>query len=70
MHRVVVYRDDKSFGGQMVPFTTTAPQGSINPRDLWAWLENYEAKTGGSTTGANSTRTMPRPAHAGSPSTR
>jgi hypothetical protein len=47
MHRVVVYRDDKSFGGQMVPFTTTAPQGSINPRDLWAWLENYEAKTGG-----------------------
>ena len=47
MHRVVVYRDDGDKGGQMVPFTTVEPQGSINPRDLWNWLEEYEAKTGG-----------------------
>jgi hypothetical protein len=47
MHRVIVYRDDGDKGGQMVPFTTTEPFGSINPRDLWNWLEEYEAKTGG-----------------------
>jgi len=47
MHRVVVYRDDGDKGGQMVPFTTVAPTGSVNPRDLWDWLEKYEAKTGG-----------------------
>jgi hypothetical protein len=47
MHRVVVYRDGGDKGGQMVPFTTVPPQGSVNPRDLWAWLENYEKTTGG-----------------------
>jgi len=47
MHRVVVYRDDGDKGGQMVPFTTIEPTGSTNPRDLWNWLEEYEAKTGG-----------------------
>jgi hypothetical protein len=47
MHRVVVYRDGGDKGGQMVPFTTVEPQGSTNPRDLWNWLEEYEAKTGG-----------------------
>ena len=47
MHRVVVYRDDGDKGGQMVPFTTIEPTGSINPRDLWKWLEEYEDKTGG-----------------------
>jgi hypothetical protein len=47
MHRVVIYRDDKSYGGQMVPFTTYGEQGSINPRDLWDWLDNYERTTGG-----------------------
>ncbi len=47
MHRVVVYRNDGDKGGQMVPFTTVEPQGSVNPRDLWNWLEEYEAKTGG-----------------------
>ena len=31
----------------MVPYTTTPPIGSPNPRDLWAWMENYEAQTGG-----------------------
>ena len=47
MHRVVVYRDGGDKGGQMVPYTTAAPQGSTNPRDLWKWLAGYERKTGG-----------------------
>ena len=47
MHRVVVYKDGGDKGGQMVPFTTMPPQGSVNPRDLWKWLENYEKTTGG-----------------------
>src|SRR5210317_2256622 len=47
MHRVVIYRDGGDKGGQMVPFTTVEPTGSINPRDLWNWLEEYEDKTGG-----------------------
>ncbi len=47
LHRVVVYRDGGDKGGQMVPFTTVEPAGSTTPRDLWAWLENYEKTTGG-----------------------
>jgi len=47
MHRVVVYRDDADKGRQMVPYTTTAPYGSPNPRDLWKWMQGYEDKTGG-----------------------
>lgn len=47
MHRVVIYRDNAERGGQMVPFTTIAPEGSTNPRDLWKWLDAYEKKTGG-----------------------
>ena len=47
MHRVVIYRDGADKASQMVPYTTYAPYGSINPRDLWKWLESYENKTGG-----------------------
>ena len=47
MHRVVVYRDGGEKGGQMVPYTTYPPDGSSNPRDLWAWLEGYEKQTKG-----------------------
>lgn len=47
LHRVVVYRDGADKGGQMVPFTTVAPQGSTVPRKLWAWMANYKRKTGG-----------------------
>ena len=47
MHRVVIYRDDADKASQMVPYTTYPPYGSPNPRDLWKWLESYEAKTGG-----------------------
>jgi hypothetical protein len=47
MHRVVIYRDGGDIGGQMVPYTTIAPEGSINPMDLWKWLADFEDKTGG-----------------------
>lgn len=47
MHRVVIYRDDGDYAGRMVPYTTVAPLGSTNPRDLWKWLDNYENVTGG-----------------------
>jgi len=30
-----------------LPYTTTPPVGSRNPRDLWKWMENYEKTTGG-----------------------
>jgi hypothetical protein len=47
MHRVVIYRDGSDKADQVVPYTTYAPYGSPNPRDLWKWLESYEEKTGG-----------------------
>jgi hypothetical protein len=47
MHRVVIYRDNADKASQMVAYTTTPPMGSINPRDLWKWMDNYEEKTGG-----------------------
>ncbi len=50
LHRNVIFRDGPERAGQVVPYTTTPPLGSSNPRDLWAWLENYEAVTGGDVT--------------------
>ncbi len=47
LHRVVIYRDDGDKAGIMEPYTTLAPLGSDNPRDLWNWLQMYEDKTGG-----------------------
>ena len=47
LHRVVIYRDDGDRAGIMEPYTTLAPLGSDNPRDLWNWLQAYEDKTGG-----------------------
>ena len=47
MHRVVIYRDGAAKASQMVPYTTYAPEGSPDPRDLWKWLSAYEQKTGG-----------------------
>ena len=47
MHRVVVYRDGANKALQAVPFTTVPPAGSINPRDLWKWLDEFESNTGG-----------------------
>ena len=47
MHRVVIYRDGGEKAGMVDPFTTESPTGSINPRDLWAWMANYEEVTRG-----------------------
>jgi hypothetical protein len=48
LHRNVIFRDDGQRARQVVPFTTTAPLGSDNPRELWKWMTAYEQKTGGS----------------------
>ncbi len=48
LHRNVIFRDGALKAGQVVPYTTQAPIGSTDPLDLYAWLENYEQKTGGS----------------------
>jgi hypothetical protein len=50
LHRNVIFRDGPERAGQIVPYTTTPPLGSRDPRDLWKWLENYEATTGGDVT--------------------
>jgi hypothetical protein len=47
MHRNVIFRDGEDRARQVVPYTTTAPMGSIDPLDLYKYLENYEAKTNG-----------------------
>jgi hypothetical protein len=48
LHRNVIFRDNGDRANQIVPFTTAAPFGSDNPRDLWKWMTAYEQKTGGS----------------------
>lgn len=47
LHRNVLFRDGADKAGQVVPFTTQAPMGSTDPLDLYEYLENYEARTGG-----------------------
>ena len=47
MHRNVIYRDGAEVASKMVPYTTIKPHGSINPRDLYKWMTEYEEKTGG-----------------------
>ncbi len=47
MHRNVLFRDGANRAGMVVPYTTQAPMGSTDPLDLYAWMENYEDKTGG-----------------------
>ena len=44
MHRNVVYRDDMKLAEQVTPFTTFE---SVDPEDLWKWMEQYEKTTGG-----------------------
>jgi hypothetical protein len=46
MHRVVIYRDGADVVGDTVPFVADKG-GSIDPMDLWKWLERYEASQGG-----------------------
>jgi hypothetical protein len=47
LHRVVLMRDGADKALMVEPYTTTPPLGSPDPRDLWAWMENWEQKTGG-----------------------
>jgi hypothetical protein len=50
LHRNVIFRDGPERAGRVVPYTTTPPLGSTNPRELWRWMENYEKTTGGEVT--------------------
>jgi hypothetical protein len=47
LHRVVIYRDDATKASMSLPYTTLAPLGSDNPRDLWRWMQDYEDRTYG-----------------------
>ena len=47
-HRNVIFRDNGDKASQVEPMTCTPPLGSVNPIDLWKWMEAYEKKTGGS----------------------
>jgi hypothetical protein len=44
LHRNVIFRDGKARTRQVVPFSAF---DSDDPEDLWAYLQAYEAKTGG-----------------------
>ena len=44
LHRNVIFRDGKDKADQVVPF---ASYDSEDPEDLWAWMERFEAATGG-----------------------
>ena len=44
----MIFREGAEKAGQVVPYTTQAPVGSTDPLELYKYLENYEAKTGGS----------------------
>jgi hypothetical protein len=44
VHRVVIFRDGKDKADTVLPFTL---YDSPDPEDLWKWMANYEASTGG-----------------------
>ena len=44
MHRVVVFRDDREKVKQVMPLSLF---DTVDPEDLWDYLEKYETKTGG-----------------------
>ncbi|MDB6135277.1 MAG: hypothetical protein JWM59_3520 [Verrucomicrobiales bacterium] len=48
LHRNVIFRDNGDRASQVEPFTCMPPLGSLNPVDLWKWMDAYEKKTGGS----------------------
>jgi len=50
LHRNVIFRDGAEKAGQIVPYTTTPPIGSPDPRDLWRWMQDFEDATGGAVT--------------------
>ncbi|MEJ2136494.1 MAG: DUF3604 domain-containing protein [Desulfofustis sp.] len=44
LHRNVIFRDDKAEADQVIPMSN---YDSTDPEDLWQWMADYEAKTGG-----------------------
>lgn len=44
LHRVVIFRDGADKAGQVQPYSAN---DSLDPRDLWKYLSNYERDTGG-----------------------
>ncbi len=44
LHRNVIFRDDKSKAGTVVPFSA---YDSVDPEKLWQWMADYEARSGG-----------------------
>jgi hypothetical protein len=44
LHRNIIFRDGKDLADQVVPFSA---YDSEDPEDLWAWMADYEAATGG-----------------------
>ena len=47
LHRNVILRDDGSYARKVIPLTTQPPLGTQDPLELYQWLTDYEAKTGG-----------------------
>ena len=47
LHRNVLFRDGADRAGLVAPYTTQPPVGSSDPFDLYAWMTNYEQRTGG-----------------------
>lgn len=44
LHRNVIFRDDASKATRVIPLTT---YDTVDPKDLWAYLADYEKNTGG-----------------------
>ena len=44
LHRVVMFKDGADKAGQVVPYSSF---DSADPEDLWGYMADYEAKTGG-----------------------
>ena len=44
LHRNIIFRDDATRAGQVLPLTTFQ---TMDPEKLWAYMAAYEAKTGG-----------------------
>jgi len=47
LHRNVILRDDGIRARMVIPLTTQPPTGTQDPLDLYQWLADYRAKTGG-----------------------
>ncbi len=44
LHRNILFRDGKEKADQVIPFSQ---YDSVDPEDLWSWMQAYEDKTGG-----------------------